>query len=1706
MVKIRHFSDYVLGISAGWDGAGLNPFTDYITQGIETVNVYGHYDPQIRLKVYSIKGRGMDLNFTIASEDDSTKLGGIAPGLKLDLPFLLIEYENYSTYTMNKGSEIHISIPGKGHYSVNKRINPTSSGSGSLAGWNVYNFNSNSFAVKVKKTAYYLTEEGPDICYNVYEPVVYLSDGRCIRDYGTYQTVTDPNGNMIKYTYHTKHYKVWEDGGDSADIDIGPDKTLIDTIEDTMGRMFYFTYNSDGNITKIQQKLLDNSMKTILTCSYSGKQIIITDAVGRAYTLNYNINSEYQNLVWRKLLGISYPNGVNSKYKYNTIDYRSIRSDVQITSQKWYKPNQSNAFREVTYNRVHVNEEVDLRYATVKDGITKKEYQFSDNGSVLTEKVYSIASGKLLKEIANQYATLLSGTIYTGERYGSELLTSNATTLYKNSDSTAGGAITWQYEYDNWGNITKVIDPKGTEMVMAYANTNCNQNLATITETRLGEIKTTTVSRKKLSKRIKSLKRSGATNISYVRSGSSYIISYQETYQVAKGYQNSLYTTGAAWNQIISKATLITDAVHGTTQLKQTHYQYDATTGNLLQESEVSNGGYLNTSYTYDSYGNMLTKTDANGNTLNFEYAATTDQPYQSAYLTKVTTSDETTVATFDYNVDTGNKTKATDPKGNIYRYEYDAIGRPTREYLDNSDSVVGIARILDYDDTDNILTMLYGNNSARYQAGRITYDPLFGKPTELQRYNSLVTGLSDLSDSNWVTQKKYTYDSNGRAVTETDALNYTRAYTYDALDRKTLITRPDATTTQFVYDDRTVTTTDANGNVKKQTYDLLDRLVAVTECPNSSETYTSTYVYDSFYDNSGGKPLYHLLTATNPLGAVTTNTYDNLGRLSRTDYPQDGTNPLTAETFTYDSVGNLLTKTNGKGTKSLNYEYFTGYRLKTVTEPDGRIVSYTYDANDNPLTQSWDTGSYTYSYDARNRVTQNIAHLDGYSFVTAYAYDAFGRVTSIAYPGRTSTVNYTYDVLDRLQTIPGFVTACSYDEANKLTNITMANGISTTYTYDSNDRPTAIGLGGMLNLSYSYDSVGNITQINDDYYGYDGTNRLIWYGKLPYAQKARATGISWTYDGAGNMTAKETYLTGASQGSVAFSYDLANRLWSMGITTYTNDSAGARIAKVQNANNWVYTYDGETRLTQVDKNGAIQVQCTYDGGGMRYKKVENGKTVYCLYSGVNPLMEYSPSDGKYTYRIYAGKQAVAEEAGSVVKYYHKDHLGSTRLITDNSGNVLRRNDFDPYGNPINPLLFPEDGSFEKCSITKINGDLQFSNGVNNVAVGAKWRLAMHYSPSDEYIEICNSDNAANRSKVGRLYDNGSGTWKAIYSSATIKLKPEKWYRISVKARAVSNFGAKKAMAYLSYNSNDAVSNKLVTKLVNWTASELAAGNWVRKYVIFQVPSGCTDTSVAAYFYGHLGTGIVEYDDYVIEEFDSQPTGEPVDEKNEFTGKRGVDSPSELYYFGARFYDPEVGRFITQDTYTNLPNDERNFFITADGSFMPRSHDPAKYNRYAYCQDNPINRVDPDGHFAFLIALTPEMIQAGIMGIGAVVATYENIKGMIKNAEKSTRNYHQQTREQLEKSKRSYEKLIHEHKEKLDQYTKNPAKHDNKGLLDKVSREIRDKIINGRINELKSQIAKQEKELDKIKEALDDLNDSKTDDLNDSGDSEDSKN
>jgi len=148
----------------------------------------------------------------------------------------------------------------------------------------------------------------------------------------------------------------------------------------------------------------------------------------------------------------------------------------------------------------------------------------------------------------------------------------------------------------------------------------------------------------------------------------------------------------------------------------------------------------------------------------------------------------------------------------------------------------------------------------------------------------------------------------------------------------------------------------------------------------------------------------------------------------------------------------------------------------------------------------------------------------------------------------------------------------------------------------------------------------------------------------------------------------------------------------------------------------------------------------------------------------------------------------------------------------------------------------------------------------------------------------------------------------------------------------------------------------------------------------------CPDGSMQFYHNNELGTpvAITDKDGNVIERTVHEPFGNIVAKKNSagieaatecgFTGKER-DMESGLYYFGARYYDPIVGRFISKDT----------------GS--PRFNDPQSLNRYIYCLNNPLKYVDPDGNDAILYvdrnAVNIWMVGAqGHMGM-----FYQDVKG-----------------------------------------------------------------------------------------------------------------
>jgi len=167
---------------------------------------------------------------------------------------------------------------------------------------------------------------------------------------------------------------------------------------------------------------------------------------------------------------------------------------------------------------------------------------------------------------------------------------------------------------------------------------------------------------------------------------------------------------------------------------------------------------------------------------------------------------------------------------------------------------------------------------------------------------------------------------------------------------------------------------TDERGKVKKKYTDAYNQLTRVDEV-NGSETYTTTYGYDS----AGS-----LTSVINHLGHTTRMAYDMAGRKVAMCDPNMGTasgvtscttNSVGAWVYTYNPAGDLLTQTDAKS-QTLTFTYDSLGRPTTKKQGSTTLVTWTYD-----------DAAVLYS---KGRVTQVVDQ----GTTTKFAYDQLGRVT----------------------------------------------------------------------------------------------------------------------------------------------------------------------------------------------------------------------------------------------------------------------------------------------------------------------------------------------------------------------------------------------------------------------------------------------------------------------------------------------------------------------------------------------------------------------------------------------------------------------------------------------------------------------------------------------------------------------------------------
>jgi RHS repeat-associated protein len=317
---------------------------------------------------------------------------------------------------------------------------------------------------------------------------------------------------------------------------------------------------------------------------------------------------------------------------------------------------------------------------------------------------------------------------------------------------------------------------------------------------------------------------------------------------------------------------------------------------------------------------------------------------------------------------------------------------------------------------------------------------------------------------------------------------------------------------------------------------------------------------------------------------------------------------------------------------------YFSNGRLKTVTDPQGRTTTYTYDAAGSRKGLVYpNSTTVSYAYDDNNRLT-NLMHRNSVGDVLAsyaYALGAIGNRTRIDEANGISRL-YTYDRLYRLKsetvTDPTNVQTYQNDYAydaigNRQNKINTAYGqptVSHDYTYNAADQLVSVN-----NTTYTYDLNGNLASKIDGTgtttYAYNYDDRLVQV-RTPNSEL-----IAYTYDADGNRAG-----TATSTGTVKYLVD-TNRSLPQVLAEYT--TAGAVIASYVYADDLVsmnrggaifcYHFDGlgSTRLL-TDAAGTITDTYEYDAFGNQIARTGTTQNEF-LFTG----QQYDANLGYYYLR-----------------------------------------------------------------------------------------------------------------------------------------------------------------------------------------------------------------------------------------------------------------------------------------------------------------------------------------------------------------------------------------------------------------------------------------------------------------------------------------
>ena len=1410
-------------------------------------------------------------------------------------------------------------------------------------------FNSQGEVVKVTDALGNVTRYEYDFLGNVtkvihadgsYETKEYDSTGRLSKEVnrlgevltyrydanGNLLSITDDSGRSCTYVYDHTNKKVKEtnpEGGISTyTYDAAGRQT---SYTDPLGRTEYYTYDAVGRVTSVTDALGQVTKNTYdlagnLTSSTDvkghvtkytydalGNMTSITDPLGNITAMRYDANGQLVETL-DALKGIT-------TYEYdaagNKVKMTDALGNVYTYTYDKNGNNTSLTAPDGSKATMRYNAIGQLISMTDAQGLTVT-YQYDSVGRVAGQKDNA---GNELRYTYDAAGNVTSETdqlgrtkTYTYDKYG-RLLTTTAPN---------GGVTT--YEYDIMDRVTAVTDAAGTRTAFTYDKAG---NQLTMTE-------------------------ADGAQYSYVYDALNRVVS---TTNPLGGTERYIYD--AAGNVVAH-----TDA-NGTT----IRYTYDANGNN----TSITDGKGNQTTYVYDELGRLMKETAPEGETKEYRYdalgnlikyqdaeGAVTQYKYDSLGNMVETISPKGKSTTYTYDKH-GNVLSETDAKGNVtayemnlndqvvtltqanggtYTYEYDEAGR-----IIKTTSPLGFVTEFTYDVMDNVVE----ESNSLGQTTTYTYD-ILGRMTgsvnakggsTLYDYDFRNNLISETNALGYTTS--YTYDVLSRMVEEKNPLGHITAYTYDPVGNLASVLAPGGAKTTYSYDANynVADMTDPLGNVTKYAYDKSNRIITETDALNQNVgyTYNANGQVITETDKAGNRTGYtydihgNVITVTDRAGYNTHYSYDELDLMTRVEtaggssaaYTYDSMGSLITytsalgkvTTYTYDLEGNQTSRTDGEE-RTETYVYDEAGRLTSLISAGGNVVTYDYDELNQLIEKAYSNAngettdeSVLYGYDAlgnRLAMTDSIGSAE-------YLYDALGRVTSVK-DSAGQTVTYTYDERGNVTAIgypDGTAVTYEYDLNNNLTKVTDRNGESTTYEYDALNRMVATYRPNYLATYVTYDELDHITKLETIHMvtGRLAASYEYIYNEEGYITKeiVKETIVSQWFE-----EIYDLFLDTILKHIDIDKYDRIMEEWKKFYDAHHifcdhNDADGGGQydnclwSYMTATSTYEYRYDENWQLTKCTEklqNGIIteyDYQYDKDGNRSKYVKTVNGEWTECYtyeYNAANQLVsrknERLWTDNVTTYTYDADGNLLSEKTGLFEKTY--EYTAENRLaVVKAQGTVLMAALYDGDGNRLFTMDYTgENNDRWDIWIPECGGN---ADKVDDSAKDAMKELAGLVSWRDRkdytITEYVNDVTRENEEVLAELNPRGKVTTAYTYG---------------YNRESADVYGDTQYYLYDGKGNVDRISSE-----------------WGRVKETYNYDP-----------YGNLTYGIPDTVNYY---------GYNGESSNLATG---------LQYLRARYYSPQTGNFITEDTYAG---DTSN---------------PLTLNRYTYTSNNPVNRIDPSGH------------------------------------------------------------------------------------------------------------------------------------------------